>query len=201
MRAIWAAVVMLGLAVPAQAQPLVQGEEQHAILVVDLEQLFEKSLFGQRIAADYAQARVDLAAENRVIESALEEEAKSLAEARDRMDPAVFRGEAEAFDKKVQDIRVAQDAKEAALEQIRTQGSTQFFGAIQPYLATMMDRHGADIMLSSRVVILNRRASDVTAQALALVDRELGDGRAPEETPPPQDGAPAPGEAPADGDN
>ena len=150
------------------------------VLTIDPDTLFEQSLFGQRILAQVGEETASLAAENRRIEAALTEEERSLTARRPGMEVEAFRAEAAAFDEKVQGIRRAQDAKERDLERIETEGRDAFLAAAQPILGRLMIERGAAVILDRRSVFLGFGAIDLTAEALAAIDAELGDGSAPE---------------------
>lgn len=152
------------------------GQPQSAILTIDTEALFARSLFGQRISATLRADTEALAAENRRIEAALTTEEQSLTERRPTMDGVTFRAEAEAFDEKVQGIRRAQDAKERALQDALDSGRAAFLEAVSPVLAQLMRDSGAVVILDRRTVMLSVAAVDVTDEAVGAVDQAIGEG-------------------------
>ncbi|QQA44544.1 OmpH family outer membrane protein [Pelagovum pacificum] len=146
------------------------------VLTIDPEQMFSQSLYGQRMADELQAETEALAAENRRITEELETEERALTERRRTMSPEDFRAEAEAFDERVQEIRRTQDAKERALGQTLQEGQDQFLLAIRPLLGQLMAARGAAVILDRRDVILGVGAIDVTAEAVQLIDSELGTG-------------------------
>ena len=91
----------------------------------------------------------------------------------------------------MQDIRLAQDAKERALQLVVTQGRDAFLAAATPLLAQLMAERGAAVILDRRSVFLGVDLVDVTDIAIAAIDEEIGDGA-------PLQPAPAPQETPVD---
>jgi Skp family chaperone for outer membrane proteins len=152
------------------------GEVVTAIVTVDIERLFSQSKFGQRVAQSYAAEREALANENSSIAAALREEELALATQRAEMAASVFRTEAEAFDEKAQSIRRAQDAKERALEDTLVQGRDQFLEVTRPILGRLMVDRGALAILDRRSILLSLGSIDVTDDAIARIDSEIGDG-------------------------
>jgi Skp family chaperone for outer membrane proteins len=146
------------------------------ILTVDLERLFQQTVFGQAVVEDYNAERRALAAENREIAEALRTEELDLAERRPDMDPAVFREEAQAFDEKAQGIRRAQDSKEAAIEDELARAQDEFVQVVQPVLGEILVDRGASVILHQQSVLLSLDRIDVTDEAIARVDEEIGDG-------------------------
>ncbi|WP_235866742.1 OmpH family outer membrane protein [Salibaculum griseiflavum] len=146
------------------------------ILTVDLERLFQQTVFGQAVVEDYNAERRALAAENREIAEALRTEELDLAERRPDMDPAVFREEAQAFDEKAQGIRRAQDSKEAAIEDDLARAQEEFVQVVQPVLGEILVDRGASVILHQQSVLLSLDRIDVTDEAIARVDEEIGDG-------------------------
>lgn len=188
---------------PAQGQQTVSpggdlslGQVQSAVLTIDTEGLFARSLFGQRIAETLRRDTDALAAENRRIEAALTAEEQGLTDRRPTMTVEAFRAEADAFDEKVQGIRQAQDAKERALQQTLSTGRDAFLSAVSPVLAQIMRDSGAVVILDRRSVVLAAGAVDVTDEAIAAIDAVIGDGAAIWPPVGPPDPVPASGPAP-----
>lgn len=181
--------ILAGLAaasftVAARAQdtgdfPVLDGQSEQVIaplLTVDIEQLFSRSEFGQRIAQEYNDERETLATENRRIADALREEELALTAQRSTMAPSIFRSEAEAFDVKAQAIRRAQDAKAAALDVMLSDGREQFLNVTRPVLGQLMVDYGAVAILDRRSVLLSLSSVDITDDAVARIDATIGDG-------------------------
>lgn len=203
----WAFVLGLALVVPgltegAQAQGQ-QATVRSPVLTIDSERMFNQSKFGQRVLADVQAQTEALAAENRRIEGELTDEEKSLTARRPGMTPEAFRTEANAFDTKVQGIRQAQDAKERALQQTISDGRDAFLTAARPVLGRLMLDRGAVVVLERRSIFLSVGVIDITDEAVAAIDAQVGDGTdtsIPEPPIPPgveTPGPDAPQEAPA----
>jgi Skp family chaperone for outer membrane proteins len=168
----------------------VQSEQSApTILTVDIDRLFGQSQFGERIAETYNAGQLELNAENRRIADALRTEELALAAQRPDMASAVFRAEAEAFDEKAQGIRRAQDAKEAALEEILATGRAQFLDVSRPILGQLMVERGAFAILDRRSVLLSLGSIDITDDAIQSINSAIGDGTTapPEPEPAPED--------------
>ena len=190
-----AAALVLGLASgPAWAQDdLSMGQVRSPVLIIDVDRLLAETQYGQRMRGDLT-ARVEaLAAENRRIEAELTAEEQGLTERRPAMEVEAFRAEAEAFDARVQRIRAEQDAKEQALTDSVEQGRTQFLNAATPVLAQLMIDSGAAVILQRRDVFLSASLVDITDEAIAAIDAELGEGTEPQAAPD-RDDAPSGGE-------
>jgi len=175
-----AAALFLGMALasgPAGAQqttPTAGPVSQ--ILVLDIEAVFNDSLYGKRVLDDYNATAVDLEAENRRIADSLLAEERDLTERRPTMDPAAFRQAAAEFDTRVQGIRHAQDAKERELQSMVAKGREAFAQAMEPVLISLLRDLGAVVILDARTTIARLDAIDVTARAVEAADRMLGDG-------------------------
>lgn len=154
------------------------AQDLTGVLIIDSERLYSESLFGQRIAAELVAETETLAAENRKLEADLTAEAKSLTERRPGMEVDAFRAEAEAFDAKVQAIRAARDAKERALQQMPVSGREAFFRAARPAITALLESRDATVVLDKRAVIYATSDADITDDAIAAVDADIGDGTA-----------------------
>lgn len=161
---------------PAGIAPPSTGQLVSPLLTIDPDRLLAESLYGQRLQDDLRAASEALAAENRSIEAELTAEEHSLTEQRPDMEPDAFRAAAEAFDTKVQQIRNEQDAKERALQQQLADGRDSFFQAATPVLGRLMIERRATAILDRRNVFIAIDALDITDEAIAAIDAELGDG-------------------------
>lgn len=192
-------VALAGFALPAAAQddqtPPRSQFERVAILTVDIDRLFNGTQFGERVAREFNTDSAALAEENRRIAEALRAEELALAEARPDMEPESFRAAAEDFDEKAQGIRRAQDAKERALENALVEARDQFLIVSRPVLGQLMLDRGAFVIVDRRSVVLSLGSIDVTDDAIARIDAEIGEGDAvdlPEPAPEDEAIAPAP---------
>lgn len=167
-------LAFLLLAAPGQAQQL--GLPQSAILTVATDRMFAGSAYGRRVANEIEAESAVLAAENRRIEAELTAEEKDLTLRRPDMDPQAFRALADAFDKKVQANRVAQDTKARALNQIGDIARVEFLQVARPILEALMREAGAGVILERSSVFLSANATDITDLAIARIDAAIGDG-------------------------
>ncbi|GAA6165124.1 hypothetical protein NBRC116590_28280 [Pelagimonas sp. KU-00592-HH] len=147
------------------------------ILTVDSDRMFVESAFGMRVTQDIEAEQSVLLAENRKIEAELEAEEKRLTELRADMEPGEFRAVADAFDERVQGIRVQQDGKARAIAETRDDQRALFFQAAQPVLTELMREMRAEILIERRTVLISSNAIDITDRAIERLDAALGDGR------------------------
>lgn len=176
-RGAWLVALWLIAAIPAAAQQI--GLPRSAILTITSERLFADSQFGKRVAREIEAEGQRLATENRRIEGELTAEEKALTDSRPDMTPEEFRKLADAFDKKVQEIRRTQDAKARHINQQRDEARAAFFDAARPILAEVMRDAGAGVILERSSVFLSANATDVTDLAIARVDAAFGRGHVP----------------------
>ncbi|MEM9580308.1 MAG: OmpH family outer membrane protein [Pseudomonadota bacterium] len=153
------------------------------VITIEAEQLFAATQFGQRVAKELEARGTQLAAENRRIEADLEKEEGEITAKRAVLEPEAFRNLADAFDARVQQVRAEQDEKARELARASDQAQFEFLQAIAPILEIMMNERGASVILDRRAVFLSADASDITQQAIARIDAELGDGTALNQTP------------------
>jgi Skp family chaperone for outer membrane proteins len=165
-----------GLAVAQEAS--VAGV-QSPILTLDQEELFAKSLWGKRVAAEFDSRSQELAAENRLIESRLVTEERALTDLRATLSPEAFRVEAEAFDARVVAIRREQDGKARAIGTLLETERKAFFSATYPVLGEVMKARNAIVILDARTVFLAADIIDVTDELVARIDGVIGAGPAP----------------------
>jgi len=145
-------------------------------LVVDTQQLFNKSQFGIRAVQELEIERAQLIEENDNKVNALAAEEKKLTALRATMGAEEFRILADKFDQKVQATRQEQLAKTQTLNsQIEIQ-RVIFLNAATPILQALMLESGATVLLESRNVIFRADQSDITSFAIGQIDAALGDG-------------------------
>jgi len=158
-----------------------QGAEPPVIpiLILDQEELFLRSEFGQRIRDDIARASADLGAENRQIEAELVAEEQALTDERATLPVSDFRAKARAFDEKVTAIRAAQDAKARDINRTNDEAQQTFFSQVAEVLLDIMRERGAVAILDQRVVFLSSEAVDITNTAVERIDQAIGDGTDP----------------------
>lgn len=175
-------LVFLSYVPMAQAQePLTSHTPSGFVVVIDTERLFRGTLFGQRIIAELDLREAELRAENQKITEALTAEEKSLTERRSTMDAEVFRTEAAEFDARVQGIRRSREAASSKYEADRVAAPRQFLVDVRNIIGNLMVERGAVAILDKRGVFLSLDAIDITADAIARIDAQLGDGTPPTE--------------------
>ena len=156
----------------AQESALIQSQ----VLTIDSERMFAESAFGLRVIEEFNTQSRALEAENGRIEAELIAEEKELTEKRASLPVQEFRALAEAFDQKVEAIRLQQNNKSRALNQTRDAARRQFLSAVQPVLAKLMTDTNAAIIVEQRTVFISRLSIDVTALAIERLNAEIGDG-------------------------
>jgi Skp family chaperone for outer membrane proteins len=152
------------------------GQVQSPILTIDVDRLLAETRFGQRLAADLQARLATLREENERLFDTLRAEELALAEQRPSMDVDAFRAAAEDFDARAERIRAEQDAKEEALNASLDQDRRAFQDAVRPVLGRLMIESGAAVILERRDVLLIASPVDITDEAIAAIDAELGDG-------------------------
>lgn len=190
---------LLGTTLPAVAQesagpPLAERAPADAsqpgpVLTLDQKRLFEGSAYGRAALKRAETASADLAAENRRIEAALEDEERELTQRRAALAPADFAPLAAAFDTKVEEIRAAQAAKSRDIQNGLEREKKAFYEASVPVLGELLRELGAVAILSDEAIILSLTSLDITDRAIARLDERLpppaADPPVPPETPPP----------------
>lgn len=167
----------MGFAAQGVAQEAVTlGTPLSSVVVIDTDQLYRRTLMGQRIAADLETRARALQAENEQITAALTAEEKSLTERRATMDPVAFRAEAAEFDTRVQGIRRARDAAIATFEADRDGAPRAFIEQVRNLIGDEMIARGAVAVLDQRIVFLSLNSVDMTRDVIARIDETLGDG-------------------------
>ena len=184
-------VVGASVFAPVMAQEADGGAQdlppQSAVVTLDRTRLFEETLAGKAILARIDSASNDLISENRRLEAALEAEERDLTERRALLSSADFRALAQEFDTRVEELRVAQETKSRALTRTRDAEQQRFFEVAVPILAELMQELGAVAIIDRSAVILSFDRIDITTQAIAKLDAELGVGDAVVVTPSPDD--------------
>ena len=148
------------------------------VLTLDIERLFDDTLWGKAITAGLARESAALAAENSRIADDLIAEEKLLTERRAKLTPAAFRAEADAFDERATGIRAAQKAKAQALTQSYEAARQAFYVASGPLIDEILTRRGAVMVLDRRAIIRGLEAADITGDLARLMDARLGTGPA-----------------------
>ncbi|WP_238547745.1 OmpH family outer membrane protein [Meridianimarinicoccus roseus] len=163
---------MAGL--PAAAQG--GGGPRLSVVTLDQEALFLQSAFGRRVTRELERDRDALAAENRRIESELIAEERALIDQRAALPASDFAPLADAFDRKVQQIREEQDRKGRALQIQLDRHRQRFLAEIGPVLTDLLSERGAQVLLDRAAVLISVEGIDITGAAIAAIDARLGDG-------------------------
>jgi Skp family chaperone for outer membrane proteins len=157
------------------------------ILTIDQDRLFTESAYGRATISKLEAEQTDLLAENRKIETALEEEERNLTERRKTLPAAEFKALAEAFDTRVEGIRAAQVEKDRKSRGAVEENQKRFYAAAFPVIGQLMQDMGASVVLDKQTIILSLQRIDVTDAAIARIDAAIGDGsKLPDVAPPPQ---------------
>lgn len=165
-----------GQAAAAAPTAPAEGRPVSSVLLLNQDRLLTASLYGQRIQREVEAAGSQLAAENRRIEARLTEEELQLTQRRGQMSADEFRPLAEEFDTRVEAIRAAQEAKGRALQAQAEAAQASFFDLVVPILVDLLRQRGAGVMIDSRAVLLSVEGVDITDEAIARVDAQIGEG-------------------------
>lgn len=177
----WGRALLIGLCLAAFA-PAVSAQTaapvSSMVVTLDQERLLKESKFGAALAKAFDADTQALVAENRKIDADLEAEERDLTEKRKTMPPAEFRVLADAFDKKANELRDAQEAKSRELTRRRDTDRTLFFQNVAPILGDYMVERGAVAILDKSAVVVSLGTIDITDGAIQRIDEKLGDGSA-----------------------
>lgn len=169
-------------AVSAAAHPAPAPEAApvvHApILVMDQDVLWASSAWGRRADAEIEARRNAIAAENTRLAEDLEAEDAALTELRKTLPPDEFRSRADAFDRRVTQVRTDRDAAARKLVEDANAERDAFLRAALPVISAAMDARGAQVLLDRLTVFLSSDAVNVTAELVAAVDARIGAGPA-----------------------
>ena len=146
------------------------------MVIVDQEALYRQSLWGLRAQAELAAQSRQVAADNDRAFANLVADEDALTAARARLSPEEFRVRATEFDERVMAIRRERDQAREALSDMAERDRALFFQAAAPVLGRVMLARGALIMLDQRMVLIADDRIDVTADSIAALNSELGDG-------------------------
>lgn len=191
------ASAMCGVILPSAVQAQQVGVQSVSqIVTIDRQRLFSETAYGQRVVATVEVERTRLAQETREAEAALAQEEKLLTEQRSSLDPTSFRVLADAFDKKVNELRAEGQVREQEFVRVLEREQTAFFERIGPILGRMVRELGAVVILDRRAILLATQNIDITDMAIRRIDQELGDGLSTPNAPTDDSGDEAPADAP-----
>lgn len=154
-------------AAPAIGQEVPKGD----VLTIDSDRLFLESALGQSIQAQLDADGEALLAENQKLDRELTAEEAELAQKRPTMPADEFRLLADAFNKKVENIRTAQDAKQQEIGQRFEADRQRFFNVILPVLSQIVEERNGLVVLERRQVFLSAEEIDITDEVIDRVDR------------------------------
>ena len=157
------------------SQPLMASETS-GLFTVDMSKLFRSSDYGKSIISANNEERQKLQKENVKLESELLSEEKVLSEQRKILSVDEFRPKALEFDKKVSIIRTEQSEKEKLLKSKARKGESEFYKRIYPLLYELLLDRGGAVLVDQRNVILWNSSSDITDDAIKLINRQLFSG-------------------------
>lgn len=146
------------------------------VLTVDQEQLFSSSAWGQRVQAELDAAGQRLDQENDRLYKQLVAEEAELTELRKTLEAAEFRQRADAFDTRATQIRREFAQSVDKLNEDLQSERTAFFQFAGPIMGLVMQERGALVVLDRRTALVSVGGINVTAELIARIDQELGDG-------------------------
>lgn len=181
--------VLLALAMPAELRAQQMGVVQSDVVVIDPERLLTETLYGRRLQAEIQAARDRLIEQNDRVAADLEAEELALTGLRATTPADEFRAMADAFDKKVAQLRLEAEQNSRELERRRDLAPAQFMRVIQPVLSELLQEAQAVVMLDVRTVLLRAEVADVSDLAIARINERIGTGP---ESPAPRAATPEP---------
>jgi len=180
---VWGMVLAFGLAIPQTTHSQDTLQVQSPVLLIDSDQLYVNSRFGQRILEEVEAENATIIAENQRIATELEAEEKALTEQRPTLEPDAFRILADEFDEKVQAIRREQEVKARLIVRKQDEARRDFLTTAAPILEQMMIEAGATVVLERRQGLLFRNSVDITREATLRINAEIGDGEQLQSSP------------------
>lgn len=154
------------------------------VLTLDQDALFAGSAFGKRVQQELERDRAALAQENRRIEAELVQEELALTEQRESTPADVFADFANAFDRKVQEVRETQDVKSIQLQQRLDRERQAFLGQAGRVIAELVRRRGGIVVIDRNVILLSFEGVDITEDAITAIDAAIGSGSSQKLAPP-----------------
>jgi Skp family chaperone for outer membrane proteins len=169
-------IVALSLGTHETARAQQMGVIQSDVLVIDPERMLIESDYGRRLQVDIQTERDRLIAHNDRIAKELEAEEQSLTSLRATTPSNEFRALADAFDQKVEELRLESERMSRDLERRRDLVPVQFMRVVQPVLEDLLREAGAMVMIDARAVMLHAGAADVTDLAVVRINERIGRG-------------------------
>lgn len=146
------------------------------LLTVDQERLFSESLWGKRAQREIEERGSKIEAENKRLARKLSDEEAELTEMRERLDPAEFRRQAEAFDVRATEIRRERAQVVQELSVKAEEDRNAFYRAARPIMGEVMQARDALAVLDLRTVFVSLDSVDITDELIDAIDDRLGEG-------------------------
>lgn len=160
---------------PANRQ-VTRLEVPSPLVTVDTARLFAQSAWGKRVLSELEEQENALEAETRQTEQELIAEEQELTRLRPEMEPNDFRARATEFDEKVQRLRAETDERSNQLTGQLDAERQKFLIEAVDVLARIVRERGAVAIIDDSAVVLSVGSIDITDDAIARLDAELGDG-------------------------
>lgn len=165
------ALVLSVLTLPASAQVDVPSETSvQPVLVINMDRLDEETRAGISVQALFEQEIESLSVENERIFAELTKEERQLTQDRATLDAETFRDLADAFDEKVQKIRLDQDEKLRLLQARREEARQDLLRDYNVIILEIVRERGALVLLDRRQVILSADTIDITDEAIGRIN-------------------------------
>jgi Skp family chaperone for outer membrane proteins len=169
MRPIAGLILSLGLLYATPAQVFAQTQPM-SIRVLDEDRLFRESRLGQGIVARLREAETALERENAEIFDRLAAEERDLTALRATLDTDEFRARADAFDRRVEEIRAERAQRAQDLARQSDAQTRAFFETALPVLVTLLSELGVVALLKPDTLILGADWLDITDSAILRLD-------------------------------
>jgi Skp family chaperone for outer membrane proteins len=158
------------------------GVIQSDVLVIDPERMLLESDYGKRLQGEIQAERDRLIAYNEKVAQELEAEEQRLTALRSKTPANEFREMADAFDQRVEELRLESERLSRELERRRELIPIQFMRVVQPVLSELLNEANAMVMIDARTVMLHTSAADVTDLAVQRINAAIGAGPLAPET-------------------
>jgi len=143
------------------------------VATINRDRLFGDSEYGKSFNTKFQNDANTLAEENRRIEQGLIDEEMSLTQTRKELSNNEFRKLADAFNEKVERIRVEQARKTNELNATRIQARRAFFKLAQPIIIELMQERGIQFILNDQAIFIATSDGDITNAAIETINTRL----------------------------
>lgn len=148
-----------------------------AVLIVNRTAVVENSVAAQALRDTERDVRARVQSELDEVKAELEAEEQALTELKQTMDPAEFDERARIFDRRVKEERRDAQERGAILVRFVQEARAALASALPRVLEELRRDAGALVILDSAAVAVADPGLDVTQQAIARYDREMGEVR------------------------